>query len=119
MRFNRVVTVEYPRKGIWAVGFITGGPMKSIAKRSGDSVTVFVPSSPTPFTGYTITVPREEVFDLPISVEEAIRFAVTAGVLIPDHQVLEAAVRTATGKATGKAAGDAARDDDGPLPLTG
>ena len=119
MRFNRVVVLEYPRKGIWAVGFLTGGTMKSIAKRSGDSVTVFVPSSPTPFTGYTITVPREEVFDLPISVEEAIRFAVTAGVLIPDHQVLEAAVREATAtKATGDTGdtGDTPPGDTDPSP---
>ncbi len=112
MRFNRVVVVEYPRKGIWAVGFLTGATMKSIAKTAGDSVTVFVPSSPTPFTGYTITVPRDEVLDLPISVEEAIRFAVTAGVLIPDHQVLEAATKHAS-----DAAGAAHGDDAGPLPL--
>jgi uncharacterized membrane protein len=114
MRFNRVVAVEYPRKGIWAVGFLTGGTMKSIAKKSGDSVTVFVPSSPTPFTGYTVTVPRDEVFDLPISVEEAIRFAVTAGVLIPDHQVLETAVKEATAKTTG----ETRPDDTEPSPQT-
>jgi len=123
MRFNRVVVVEYPRKGIWAVGFVTGGTMKSIAKQSGDSVTVFVPSSPTPFTGYTIAVPRDEVFDLPISVEEAIRFAVTAGVLIPDHQVLETAVKKATGEATGEPAAtddhdEADHDEANPLPLS-
>jgi len=53
-----------------------------------------VPSSPTPFTGYTITVPRDEVVDLPISVEEAIRFAVTAGVLIPDHQMVDSATES-------------------------
>jgi uncharacterized membrane protein len=89
LKFNRVVVVEYPRKGIWSVGFLTGPTMKSIAKSSGDSVTIFIPSSPTPFTGYTITVPREEALELPISVEEAIRFAVTGGVLIPPHQVIE------------------------------
>jgi len=94
MKFNRVVMVEYPRKGVWAVGFLTGSAMKSIAIESGDSVTVFVPSSPTPFTGYTITVPRDEVVDLPISVEEAIRFAVTAGVLIPDHQMVDSATES-------------------------
>ena len=55
------------------------------------SVTVFIPSSPTPFTGYTITVPRSDVVELPISVEEALRFAVTGGVLIPRHQVLDEA----------------------------
>ncbi len=123
MRFNRVVIVEYPRKGIWAVGFLTGSTMKSIAKQSGDSVTVFVPSSPTPFTGYTIAVPRDEVFDLPISVEEAIRFAVTAGVLIPDHQVLETAVKKATGEATDEATAtddhdETDRDEANPSPLS-
>lgn len=88
IKFNRVVVVEYPRKGIWSVGFMTGPTLKSVAERAGESVTVFVPSSPTPFTGYTITVPAREVIEVPISVEEAIRFAVSGGVLIPDHQVI-------------------------------
>ncbi len=93
LKFNRVVVVEYPRKGIWSVGFLTGNTMRSIAGASGDAVTIFVPSSPTPFTGYTITVPRSEVLELPITVEEAIRFAVTGGVLIPDHQLIKEAVQ--------------------------
>ena len=62
--------------------------MKSVAEDAGDSVTIFIPSSPTPFTGYTITVPRSEVRELPITVEEAIRFAVSGGVLVPDHQLV-------------------------------
>lgn len=88
IKFNRVVVVEYPRKGIWSVGFLTGPTLRSVADRAGKSVTIFIPSSPTPFTGYTITVPHEEVIEVPISVEEAIRFAVSGGVLIPDHQQL-------------------------------
>ena len=98
IQFSRVVLVEYPRKGLWAVGFLTGNAMKSIAKASGDSVTVFVPSSPTPFTGYTVTVPRDEVIDLPITVEEAIRFSVTGGVLVPEHQVLDTTVAGTSGE---------------------
>ena len=90
IQFNRVVAVEYPRRGVWSVGFQTGDSMKSIAGRAGDSVTVFIPSSPTPFTGYTITIPREDIIELPISVEEAIGFAVSGGVLKPDHQKLPA-----------------------------
>ncbi|MCH8165633.1 MAG: DUF502 domain-containing protein [Planctomycetes bacterium] len=86
MKFSRVVVVQYPRKGIWSVGFLTGNTMKSIARESGDAVTVFIPSSPTPFTGYTITVPRREAIEVPITVEQAIRFAVTGGVLVPDDQ---------------------------------
>ena len=61
--------------------------MNSLQSKLPDSVTVFVPSSPTPFTGYTITIPRAEIIDLPISVEEAIRFAVSGGVLKPEHQL--------------------------------
>lgn len=86
-KFSSVVAVQYPRKGIWSVGFLTGPTLKTLEKQSPDSVTIFIPSSPTPFTGYTITVPRKETLDLPISVEEAIRFSVSGGVLVPDHQL--------------------------------
>lgn len=89
IQFNRVVVVEYPRKGIWSLGFQTGGTLQSIQSHAGESVTIFIPSSPTPFTGYTITVPRCEVIEVPISVEEAIRFTVSGGVLVPDHQQID------------------------------
>ncbi|TVQ61301.1 MAG: DUF502 domain-containing protein [Phycisphaerales bacterium] len=89
--FNRVVLVEYPRKGIWTVGFHTGQTMRAINTHAGgDCVSVFIPSSPTPFTGYAINLPRGEVVDLPISVEEALRFVVTGGVLVPDSQRVDA-----------------------------
>ena len=87
-KFSGVVAVEYPRKGIWSVGFMTGESLKSIEEKLPDSVTIFIPSSPTPFTGYTITVSKKDTIDLPLTVEEAIRFAVSGGVLVPDHQVL-------------------------------
>ncbi len=90
--FNRVVLVEYPRKGIWSVGFLTSAGMRDIRDQAGEDVlTVFVPSTPTPFTGFTITVARSEVIDLPISVDEAIRFVLTGGVLVPPQQALPAA----------------------------
>lgn len=102
IKFSRVVAVEYPRRGIWSVGFMTGAPLKSVKARAGESVTVFIPSSPTPFTGYTITVLVDDMIELPITVEEAIRFAVSGGVLIPDHQIppglTEEGVRIATGE---------------------
>jgi len=87
LKFSRVVMVQYPSKGIWSIGFHTGRSMDSINKRAGDSVTVFIPSSPTPFTGYAINVPRSEIIELPISVEEAVRFVVSCGVLVPAHQM--------------------------------
>jgi len=88
MEFKRVVLVEYPRRGVWSIGLLTGSTMKGIAVAAGDAVTVFIPSSPTPFTGYTITVPRKDVIEVPITIDEALRFTVSGGVLIPPHQTL-------------------------------
>ncbi len=89
LQFSKVVAVQYPRKGLWSVGLVTGETMQLIEKEAGRRcLTVFVPSSPTPFTGYVITVPREDSIDLPITIEEAIKFAVSGGVLIPPNQVI-------------------------------
>jgi uncharacterized membrane protein len=86
-QFSAVVAVEYPRKGLWSVGLVTGETMLNIQERAGQAcLTVFIPSSPTPFTGYVITVPRSDTIDLPITIEEAIKFAVSGGVLIPPSQ---------------------------------
>ena len=88
--FNRVVAVQYPRKGLWSVGLVTGDTMRDIQKHAGtECLTVFIPSSPTPFTGYVITVPRQDTLDLPVTIEEALKFAVSGGVLIPPGQVIE------------------------------
>lgn len=87
--FKRVIMVEYPRKGIWTVGLVTGRSLKTIHKTAKtDCVSIFIPSTPTPFTGFTITVPASEVIDLPISVDEAIRFFITGGVLVPERESL-------------------------------
>ncbi len=84
MEFSRVVAVEYPRKGIWSLGLVTGQGMKTLqGKFSSELLTIFVPSSPTPFTGYTITVSRDEIIDLPISIDEALRFVISGGVIMP------------------------------------
>jgi uncharacterized membrane protein len=88
--FSRVVAVEYPRKGIWSMGLVTGPAMHAIRSTvlDSDSLTVFIPSSPTPVTGYIVAVNRDEVIDLPVSIDEAIRFVVSCGVIIPPSQSL-------------------------------
>lgn len=87
LRFSKVVAVQYPRKGLWSIGLVTGETMQVIQDAAGeDCLTVFVPSSPTPFTGYVITVPRADTVDLPISIEDAMKFTVSGGVLIPPGQ---------------------------------
>lgn len=84
MAFSKVVLVEYPKEDIWTVGFLTGTSMREIdSTAGGDVVSVFVPTSPTPFTGFTINVRKERAVELSMTVDEALRFVITAGVLSP------------------------------------
>jgi len=82
--FSRVVAVEYPRKGIWSLGFVTGsGIEKVIDNVKKEFLTVLIPTSPTPFTGFVIMVPKKMTIELDLTVEEALRFTVSAGVVAP------------------------------------
>ncbi len=93
IEFSRVVAVPYPRQGLWSVGLVTGAGMKQVQQTLNEDddyfVTIFIPSSPTPMTGYVITVRNSELIDLPISIEEAIRFTVSGGVIVPELQKLK------------------------------
>lgn len=92
MAFSRVVLVEYPRRGIWTVGLVTSSSLKPIAQLTGsDVLCVFIPTSPTPFTGFTINLPAKDCVDLDMTVEQALRFVVTAGVLVPEEFQMPAA----------------------------
>ncbi|MBN2211573.1 MAG: DUF502 domain-containing protein [Sedimentisphaerales bacterium] len=85
-RYTRVVAVEYPRKGIWSVGLVTGGGLTRLRDHlQEDLLTVFIPSSPTPVTGYVITVDKNDVIDLPLTIEETLRFCISGGVITPQH----------------------------------
>jgi uncharacterized membrane protein len=89
-KFSNVIAVQYPRMGMWSIGLVTGDTMQDIQTAAGhDCLTVFIPSSPTPFTGYVITVPRKDTVDLPITIDEALRFCVSGGVIVPDKQVVD------------------------------
>ena len=82
--YSRVVAVEYPRKGIWAIGMVTGrGLGKTAADPNGELLTVFIPNSPMPATGFTILASRDQVVDLPLTIEEAFRFIASVGVVAP------------------------------------
>ncbi|MCD6584100.1 MAG: DUF502 domain-containing protein [Candidatus Omnitrophica bacterium] len=83
-KFRKVVLVEYPRKGIYSMGFITNDTLEELqVNPQKKSFNIFIPSSPSPLTGFTIIVPKEEVIFLDIGVEEALRFIVSGGVLNP------------------------------------
>lgn len=82
--YSGVVAVQYPRKGIWSVGLVTGTPIPAISQGDPrEMLTVFIPSSPTPITGYTITVARTDVLNLPLTIDDALRYAISAGVVLP------------------------------------
>jgi len=87
VQFRRVVAVQYPKAGTWCVGFVVGEGMLDIEKHIGEpTVTVLVPTSPAPVTGFTNIYPRSEVVDLNLSIDEALRFIISCGVVLPPHQ---------------------------------
>jgi uncharacterized membrane protein len=96
--FKRVVAVEYPRKGIWSVGFVTGSGLEKVVDSiKKEFLTVLIPTSPTPFTGFVITVPRKQTIELDMTIEEALRFIVSGGVITPTGQQAVAAFPEADG----------------------
>jgi uncharacterized membrane protein len=82
--FSKVVLVEYPSKGIWSIGFVTGsGVKKLVSEKEKEFLTVFIATSPSPFTGFTIIVAKDDVIDADMTVEEAVKFIVSGGVVAP------------------------------------
>ena len=87
--FKRVVFLEYPRKGILAMGFVTLEKPWALTEKVGrDLVSVFVPTPPNPATGFFVFVPREELIDAGVSVEEGIKLCISVGAAAPPTRVL-------------------------------
>ena len=82
--FREVVLMEFPRKGVWTIGFITGVTKGEIQRLVEDEcVNVFVPTTPNPTGGYLMFVPRRELIPLEMSVEDGIKLVVSCGIVIP------------------------------------
>jgi len=93
VQFTRVVAVEYPRKGVWSMGFVTGESLLEIRRAAGEPMlSVLMPTSPMPATGFTISVPKSETIDLNLTIDQAIQFCVSCGVVVPDHQSAKTAI---------------------------
>ena len=87
VEYSRVVAVEYPRRGIWSLALVTGDSMLEVTSAAGEPmVSILIPSSPIPVTGYTMSVPRREVIDMNLTIDQAFQFCVSCGVLVPAHQ---------------------------------
>jgi uncharacterized membrane protein len=82
--FKQVLIVEFPRRGAWSIGFLTAENLEEVRARTGeDMISVFVPTTPNPTTGFIIVVRRSEVVFLDMSVDEAFKMILTLGVVAP------------------------------------
>lgn len=82
--FRKVVLIEYPRKGLWSLAFQTGGVGSEINVNSKEEmVSVFIPTTPNPTSGFLIMVPKREAIELDMSIDAALKFIISLGVMQP------------------------------------
>ena len=85
--FRQVVLVQWPRQGMWSLGFVTGHPAGELTKYlTEDAVSVFVPTTPNPTGGYFVMLPRADCVFLEMTVDEALTYVVSMGVVAPNHK---------------------------------
>lgn len=84
--FRQAVLVEYPRRGIWTIGFLTGVTKGEVQTVTGEEViNIFVPTTPNPTSGFLLFVPRADVIELAMSVEDALKMIVSGGIVTPQE----------------------------------
>jgi uncharacterized membrane protein len=82
--FRKVLLIEYPRKGIWSICFQTASTLDEVQARTAKEVIcVFVPTTPNPTSGFIMLVPKDEVIELDMTVDEALRMVISLGVVVP------------------------------------
>ncbi|MEO1017519.1 MAG: DUF502 domain-containing protein [Pseudomonadota bacterium] len=85
--FREVVLIEYPREGIWAIGFVTSDTQGEVQDRTErDLVNVFLPTTPNPTSGFLLFVPREDLVHLDITVEEGVKMVISSGIVTPPRR---------------------------------
>ena len=90
VEFNQVVAVQYPSAGIWSVGFVTGSSMRGVREHVGEEmISVLMPTSPMPATGFTVTVAKSQTVELDLTIDQAIQFVVSCGVVVPYAQLCD------------------------------
>ncbi len=83
--FSRALLVQYPREGSWTIAFLTGQPGGDVANHlHGDYLSIYVPTTPNPTSGFFLMMPRSEVIELEMSVDEALKYVISMGVVTPD-----------------------------------
>ncbi|MBV5261055.1 DUF502 domain-containing protein [Synechococcus moorigangaii CMS01] len=95
-RFRRVVMVEYPRPGVWTIGFVTGTVSPQLqAQVAAPLLSVFIPTTPNPTSGWYAMVPEEDVINISMSIEDAFKVLISGGIVSPDTETERKPPRTA------------------------
>ncbi|MEO1611013.1 MAG: DUF502 domain-containing protein, partial [Pseudomonadota bacterium] len=85
--FEQACLIEYPRRGIWAIGFISTTAKGEVSERAGNTgalLSIFVPTTPNPTSGFLLFFPAEDVIELDMSVEDAAKLVISAGLVYPN-----------------------------------
>jgi len=85
--FRKVLLIEYPRRGIWTLAFQTGNAVAEVQAKTGVTiVNVFVPTTPNPTSGFFIMMPKDDIIELSMSVDDALKMIMSVGVIVPDDK---------------------------------
>ena len=99
--FREAVLVEYPREGAWTIAFVTGRPAGETAMRLPDDyLSLYVPTTPNPTSGFFLMVPRADVIALSMTVDEALKYVISMGVVSPPMRIVPEAARPSLPAAT-------------------
>lgn len=94
--FRQALLVQYPREGSWTVAFLTGKPGGDVANHLlGEYVSVYVPTTPNPTSGFFLMMPKKDVIELDMSVDEALKYIISMGVVVPGNK--RAGVKSTSG----------------------
>jgi uncharacterized membrane protein len=83
--FRKVLLVEYPRKGLWSIAFQTGCACNEVCSREDDMISIFIPTTPNPTSGFLMMVPKKDVCELDMTIDEALKFIISLGVVQPEQ----------------------------------
>jgi uncharacterized membrane protein len=84
--FSKAVLVQYPREGSWTIAFLTGVPGGAVARHlQGDYISIYVPTTPNPTSGFFLMVPKADTIELDMTVDAALKYVVSMGVVAPDQ----------------------------------
>lgn len=86
--FRKAVLIQYPRHDMWTIAFLTGRPGGDVVNHlNGEHISVYVPTTPNPTSGFFIMLPRKDVFELDMTVDEALKYVISMGVVAPPSKL--------------------------------